>query len=45
MDVNHEMSKFIHGEAGGIRHLPYLWQPTVDALGDYLGVYEYVQVI
>jgi hypothetical protein len=38
MDVTglkHEMSKFTHGEAGGIRHLLHRWQRTVDALRDY----------
>ena len=35
MDLNHEMSKFTHGEAGGIRRFPHRWQRTVDALEDY----------
>ena len=35
MDVNHEISKFTRGEVGGIRRLPYRWQRTEDALGDY----------
>ena len=38
MDVTrleHEMSKFTHGEPGGIRRLPHRWQRTVDAMGDY----------
>ena len=30
-----EMSKFTHGEAGGIRRLPHRWLRTTDALGDY----------
>ena len=34
--VNHEMSKFTQGEAGGIRRLPHRWQRTVDALGGLL---------
>ena len=33
--VNHVISKFTHGEAGGIRLLLHLWQATVDALWDY----------
>ena len=34
-DVTHEMSKFTHGEAGGIQRLPHPWQQTVDIMGDY----------
>jgi hypothetical protein len=30
MDVIHEMSKFTHGEAGGIRRLPHRWEQIVD---------------
>ena len=30
-----QMSKFTNGEAGDIGRLPYRWQRTVDALGDY----------
>ena len=39
MDVTrleHVMSKFTHGEAGGIRRLPNCWWRTLDALGDYI---------
>ena len=38
MDVTrleHKMSKFTHGEAGGIRCLPLSRLQTLDALGDY----------
>ena len=38
MDVTrleHDMSKFTQGEAGGIRRFSYRWQRTVNALGDY----------
>ena len=34
--LEHEMSKFTHGKAGGIRRLQHRWQRTVGALGDYL---------
>ena len=33
--LEHEMSKFTHGEAGDIRRLQHRCQRTVDALGDY----------
>ena len=33
--VNHEMSKFTHGEASGIKRIPHYRQWTVYALGDY----------
>ena len=33
--LEHEMSKFIHGQAGGIRRLPHRWQRTVEGFGDY----------
>ena len=33
--LEHEMKKFTHAKAGGIRHLPHHWQWSVDALGDY----------
>ena len=36
MDVNNEMSKFTHSEAGDIRRLPHRWQRTVDAFGGIL---------
>ena len=38
MDVTqleHEMSKFKHGESGGIQCLPRCWQWTVDTLAYY----------
>ena len=38
MDVTrleHEMSKFTRGEAGGIRRLPHRWQRAVDSLVDW----------
>ena len=33
--LEHEMSTFTHGEAGGIRRLSHRWQRTVGTLGDY----------
>jgi hypothetical protein len=38
MDVTrleHGMSKFTHGKAGGIRRFPHRWQRSEKALGDY----------
>ena len=33
--LEHEISKFTHGEFGNIRRLPHRCQRTVDALGGY----------
>ena len=30
--LEYEVSKFLHGEAGGIRHISHRWQRPVDAL-------------
>jgi len=32
IDVTHEMSKFTHSDAGGIRRLPHRLQRTLEAL-------------
>jgi hypothetical protein len=32
--LEHELSKFTHGEANSIRRLPHRWQRTMDALED-----------
>ena len=37
MDVTrleHDMSKFTHGEADGIRRFPHHWPRTLDTFGD-----------